>query len=924
VRKIFFILLFLFTLTTARATHNRAGEITFKHVGASNSLQYEITITTYTRLASIQADRPFIDSVHLGDGTTAIFRRILFEDDPLHDIRHNVYKIDNATQTYTYLSSGTYDIYFIDPNRNEGVVNIPNSVNTPFAIHTTLHISGNISPPDNSPILTYKPIDRACIGVPFYHNPGAYDPDGDSLSFALVSCRGDGNLAIPGYFQPAAANLFSLDPVTGQLTWDSPPFGGIYTFPPTHPDYYEVNVAFEVKEWRIIGGIYRLIGVVERDMQISVYNCNNRPPQIQNVVDTCVLANSSISFDVTATDPDGHMVYLSASGAPLDQVSAPQATFTTNPSLPYSSDTVIGTFSWSPACAHVRQQPYQVLLKAKDTLAAVDFISLVNLKSFFITVIGPAPTNLSVTPSGNSMILHWDPDVCPQVTGYKIYHRTGVYAGTIECPCQTGVPSYTGYSLIGTTTGLNNTTFTDNNNGQGLTIGVLHCYLVVAVFRDGSESCASNQACEHLKKDLPVITNVSVDTTNGFENPPALGAMYIAWSKPNELDTVQFPGPYEYRLYHSPDFNAGSPAFVTSLPSVDFSGLNDTIYYDENLNTDVNKYSYYVELWYNNAGTPTLKGKSSNASSIFLTLTPTDEKIILSWEEHVPWSNYRYIIYRLNTITNSYDSIGQVNSPSNGSVRTYSDTGLVNGITYCYYVKSVGTYNTPGILDTLFNSSQKACATAYDNVPPCPPQLTVNSFCTDGENVLSWTNPNHSCADDVIKYYIYFSPDSNTFERIDSVLNSDSTTYYHQNLEDLSGCYKVTALDSNNNESAAITVCVDTCRQYVLPSVFTPNGDGLNDLFHPCDSTTSEQLQKKNCPPYKNVKDINIKIYDRWGLLVFQTTDKNVNWDGKNYKSKGDCPDGVYYYVCKVNFKRVVGTESVELKGYVHLLRGGE
>ncbi len=918
-KRIFLIVLFLFSLSLAKATHNRAGEITFTSRGG---YEYEITIITYTKLSppSNQADRPFIDSVHLGDGTTVMFRRISYDDDLVHDVRHNIYKIDNSSQSHIYPGSGTYDIYFIDPNRNGDVVNIPNSVNTPFAVHATLHISGNISPPDNSPILLAKPTDRGCIGTPFYHNPLAFDPDGDSLSFELVPCRGNDNASIPGYFLPAAQNFFSLDAVTGDLTWDYPLFGGIYTFPPTHPDYYEVNVAIEVKEWRIIGGIYRLIGVVERDMQITIYNCSNHPPDIETVQDTCVLANGSVSFNVTAIDPDNNPVYLSASGAPLDQVNPPTAIFSTNPVAAYTNDTVTGTFSWSPSCDHVRAQPYQVLIKAKDTSTVIDFISLVNLKSFFITVIGPAPTNLTATPSGNSMILNWDPDVCPQVTGYKIYHRTGAYPGTIECPCQTGVPSYTGYTQIGTTTGLNNTTFTDNNNGQGLAIGVLHCYLVVAVFPDGSESCASNQACEHLKKDLPVITNVSVDTTNGFEGPA--GAMYVAWSKPNELDTVQFPGPYEYKLFLSPDFNAGAPTFVASFPSPDFAGLNDTIYYDENLNTDVNKYSYYVQLFYDSAGVSTLKGKSSSASSVFLTLTPTDEKVILNWEDHVPWGNYRYVIYRLNTSTLLYDSIAQVNSIPNITTHTYIDSGLVNGTQYCYYIKSVGTYSTPGILDTLINLSQKACTIPIDNVPSCPPELTVTPFCNDGQNSLSWTNPNLTCADDVIKYYIYYSVDSISFELLDSVLGASNTTYAHAHLINLSGCYKVTAIDSANNESSAFTVCVDTCRQYALPSVFTPNGDGFNDLFHPCDSTTSEQLQKKNCPPYKNVESVDIKIYDRWGLVVFQTTDKDVNWDGKNQKSKGDCPEGVYYYTCKVNFKRVVGTESIELKGYVHLLRG--
>jgi gliding motility-associated-like protein len=107
-----------------------------------------------------------------------------------------------------------------------------------------------------------------------------------------------------------------------------------------------------------------------------------------------------------------------------------------------------------------------------------------------------------------------------------------------------------------------------------------------------------------------------------------------------------------------------------------------------------------------------------------------------------------------------------------------------------------------------------------------------------------------------------------------------------------------------------------------LPSVFTPNNDGSNDIFHPCDETTTSELQQKNCPPYKNVKSVEMKIYNRWGNLVFETTDKDVNWDGKNKDSKGDCPEGVYYYTCKVFFFRISGDEAVELHGTVQLIRG--
>nr|HMT29667.1 hypothetical protein [Bacteroidia bacterium] len=82
----------------------------------------------------------------------------------------------------------------------------------------------------------------------------------------------------------------------------------------------------------------------------------------------------------------------------------------------------------------------------------------------------PAPLNPTAAPIGNAIQLGWDQSICPQATGYKIYRRNGFY-GFVPGPCETGVPAYTGYSLIKTVTGLTTTAYLDNNNGAGLSPG---------------------------------------------------------------------------------------------------------------------------------------------------------------------------------------------------------------------------------------------------------------------------------------------------------------------------------------------------------------------------------------------------------------------------------------------------------------------
>jgi len=881
--------LFLFFLIafgkSGHATHNRAGEITYEFIGASSfDYKYRITIVTFTKTSSVNVDRPRLDSVYLGDGSgpTVFYResKIQLAD----DISKNTYK-----HIHTYAGNGRFLIRFTDPNRNEGVINIPNSVDVPFYVESELIINPYLGP-NSSPILTYPPIDKGCVNRIFIHNPGAFDPEGDSLAYELVQCAGDGGVPIPGYTFPNASVSFSLDPFTGDLVWNSPVTPGEY------------NVAFHIKQYKQ----GRYAGYVRRDMQILIGQCTNNPPFIETVSDTCVLAGETLTFDVTNIDPDQNLVEISAYGAIFidSLVGGDPATYSRITVA--NNDTVIGRFVWDAKCHHVRSSPYVAQFKARD-VQPVDSISLVALKSTIIRVIAPAPASVTAVANGNAIELNWSTSPCAEAIGYYVYRRINNYPGTIECPCDNGAPSYTGYQLIATLQSIDSVNYIDNNYGQGLAIGVEYCYLVTAFFADGSESCASPQTCATLRKDLPVLTHADVLTTDA-----TTGSVYVDWSKPTELDTIQFPGPHEYRVYHSADF------FGTNFTQFAvLNDLDDTTITDNSINTVGGPWSYKVDLYYNNGGVPTLKGSSTNASTIFLSISPTDNQLNLTWEEYVPWTNNTYDIYRLNPTTLIYDSIATV------SVKQFSDTGLANGTQYCYYVRSRGSYSRDGIPTPLYNRSQTLCGIPIDNVPPCATPLTVMSDCFDNSNFLSWINPNNVCSDDVLKYYIYYSPvDSSTFERIDSILNPNDTTYLHSNLQIVSGCYKVTGIDSVGNETVnAIAVCVDTCRQYVLPSVFTPDGDGINDIFHPCDSSTADEFQETNCPPYKNVKSIEMKIFNRWGKIVFETTNKDVLWDGKDLESKADCVSGVYFYTCKVHFYRIFDEDVQDLHGTIQLIR---
>jgi gliding motility-associated-like protein len=866
--KKYLILLIIFVWFTGplKATHQRAGEITFKYI---SGLTYEVTIVTYSYAPS-PADRYELE-IKWGDNTSTILQRSNGPVGPLGhmgeivgpDIKRNLY-----IGTHTYPGASTFKISLEDPNRNYGIQNIPNSVEVPFFIETELIINPFIGA-NSSPQLLLPPIDQGCVTQPFLHNPGAFDPDGDSLSFRLTTCRGAGGENIPGFQLPNqvgtnVGGIFTINSTTGEILWDSPEMQGEY------------NIAFLIEEWR--NGLK--IGYITRDMQITIVTCDNNAPIIAPISDTCVEAGDTLQFRVSATDADSNRIKLTAAGAPFE-IANPAEFYSPNDSLGRNS----GIFTWITTCNHVRKNPYQVYFKATDDDKPVN---LFDLKSMNITVVGPAPKNLTATALGNTIQLKWNKNRCSNISGYKIYRRNGFY-GYIPGYCETGVPAYTGYQLI-FTLNTTDTSFVDND----LSRGIDYCYMVVAKYPDGAESYASNEACAQLKKDVPVITNVSIQKTGTSD-----GRVYLAWSKPTELDPVQAPGPYKYLIYRSDDLNGAAFNLIDSLAS-----LNDTIYIDDLLNTKDHGLSYRVDLYNDTPGLRFLIGPSQKASSVFISFSPGDQKLRINFNLIVPWTNEQYVIFRQNESTLQFDSIAST------FLGYYIDDNLVNGKTYCYYVKAIGTYGTAGITDPLINYSQEACGIPIDNEAPCTPVLDVQADCDNFQNILTWENPDPICSADVVKYLIYYQPpQAEDLVLLDSV-QAPILTYTHSNLTTIAGCYSVAAVDSVGNlSSMSDTVCIDSdvCGTYRLPNVFTPNGDERNDYFVPF--------------PYSSVEKIDMQIVNRWGTQVFATQDPAIKWDGKLEGTNQDVPDGVYYYICDVYELTLNGTVKRTLKGSITIIR---
>lgn len=879
------LLLFAFC---ASATHNRGGEITWEWLGGTT---YKFTIITCTYTGS-DADRPELPDFDYGDGTVDTLPRVLEEfythpTNPNYNSKKNYYE-----GTHTYAAPGNYTVCVIDPNRNEGIENINNSVNVVFTLQANLSVGNPFTGSSNSPQFTNCPCPEiACKNRVYCFNLGAYDPDNDSLSYELIPPFGDncnpltlGSEFIP-MDSPITGNNFtggggsiSIDPVSGTVCWSTPQLEG------------EFNYTIKVTEWR--DG--QAIGWVIRDIQLFVEgDCMNDPPVLPPNQDTCVTAGENLIFPIAYSDPNGNSVNINVFGDPFNQNPAPFLTGTTQ-----GSNNGQFEINWNTGCGNVSSFSHAIFIEATDNPGTVPLSSY---STVMVTVNGPPVQNLTTTPVGNTIVLNWDPYICPNITGFNIYKRLdSTYVN--EACCQQNTAEQLGYALIGQV-GKNTLTFTDSEN---VAYGVANCYIITASFGLQTESCISEPSCSFLKFDVPVMTHVSVLNTD-----ITLGSDSVIWARPKELDTINnWTGTFFYRLFRSPSNSfTGASQFIYQTPVGSSLAFTDTVYQNNGLNTEDGAYAYRVELYGILNGDTLLVGSSSEASSIYLETTPNDNEILLSWSEIVPWQNVSYDVYKETS-----PGSGVFNFLVTTALQEYTDTGLVNGVEYCYKVKGRGDYFSPFITSPQLNWSNEACDQPIDLTAPCPPVLSGIGDCEEINNELFWTNPNNSCADDVMSYNIYFSPtDTGSFSLIATINSQFDTSYNHNFNGSVAGCYYVTAVDSaqyGNESIESNTVCFDNCPYYWLPNIFTPNGDGKNDYFEPF--------------PYKFVEQIDCQIFNRWGNLVFETTDPDIRWDGKDMNSGKHCSEGVYMYVVTVYTVRLSGLVPIQLHGNVNLVRDGK
>lgn len=713
--------LFLFILSFwVQATHIRAGEITAERIN-KQTLTFRFTFIGYRDSGSnIQFGS---GKFNFGDGNSieADFQIDKFTvSDEVEMVRFSV--------THTYDAANYYIVSYKEEFRNDGVVNMENSVNTAFYVESMISLDPFLGVND-SPVLSIPPIDHAAVGKVFTHNLGAYDPDGDSLSYELVTPRQGKLEEVLNYKLPndpmfydhysrgnssgTGPPVISIDPISGVLTWDAP--GELLI----QGDFSEYSLAVKVVEWRYSDNHskWNQVGYVIRDMQIIVDDTDNDAPLIQLPESACVVAEEKLEAQVRAEDPNGDDIGFESYGE-LEE-------FTYYDDWKYFESPAEISFKVQTHWDQVRQRPYKLHFKATDDPQSG--FGLVDFASMEISVVGKPPTGLKAEITEDQLVqLQWDAYQSSLSDSLQIWRRVDTFNIS---KCVVGVPVNAGYRLIKKLP-VDGTAFLDDGGSDGFAPGASYSYRVVANYPEGKvSSIASEQAQVVFVADAPIITNVDVEVTD-LEN----GEIGIRWVSPIIPDDTNVS--YAFTLYRALN---GEETF-----EVVATNIIETTYTDRGLNTLENVYQYYL-LALNVSDLS--ETSSAKASALNLNVTQeiknSSNSLILSWFADVPWSNvvqssrYHYV-YRNHVNANSSDFvlIDSVDVTNDGFY--YVDNGRFNGVglnsesEYCYYISSTGSYGNSMLPTKLINHSQISCAS---------PAVLLSGI-NEMPNLMVFPNPN--------------------------------------------------------------------------------------------------------------------------------------------------------------------------------------
>lgn len=289
--SIFTILFLLFYANQSLASHASGAELTYECLGGN---QYLIRLKFYRDCDGISA--PTSPSINYsgcgGSGSLTLSQVSLTEVTPLCPTADSQCNGGSVTgyEEYTYeatitLPAGCTDwVFTFCENARNSIIDVINSPGSQD-LCVEMGINNLVGGCNSSPDFTNAPVTFLCANTPYCMNPGAVDPEGDSLVYTMITPLNNASGGTVTYSAPYGPNNplpttpggpFTLNPQTGDICFTAS--GPIVSVMAVRVDQYDASG--------------NLIGYVIRDIQVNVSNCTNQNPEL-------------LGFDGNPIDPSG-------------------------------------------------------------------------------------------------------------------------------------------------------------------------------------------------------------------------------------------------------------------------------------------------------------------------------------------------------------------------------------------------------------------------------------------------------------------------------------------------------------------------------------------------------------------------------------------------------------------------------------------
>lgn len=213
------------------------------------------------------------------------------------------------------------------------------------------------------------------------------------------------------------------------------------------------------------------------------------------------------------------------------------------------------------------------------------------------------------------------------------------------------------------------------------------------------------------------------------------------------------------------------------------------------------------------------------------------------------------------------------------------------------------TFDTPGCYDLVLEvTSDEGCTTSASFGSIVCVSASPTAAFSPVPAILNAENPtttmvNHSVGGDWYEWnFGDYTVGSNLFEPAHSYSPGSFGSY--------SILLTVTNEDGCSDTAYGI-VYMEGGSVYYVPNSFTPDGNEFNQVFHPVFSSGIDPTE------------YNLKIFNRWGEIVFESNDTEVGWDGTYHGILA--PEGVYTW--RIEFGSIWNSEKEIIHGHVNLLK---